>query len=237
MRIGGTSAGGIVAAAMAFGLTLKDLRVLLRRFLVDENVLDLSLWPFDRWGLHGGDKMERIFDDVFQGAKLRDAVIPLRLVVCDLWTRRPVVLDSRDDRHGAIEVAHALRATSAIPLFFKAQRLKPAFGERLFVDGGVSANFALHMFDDVEDRRTVGVRLERYEDDEVRPVKSAGDYVGALASLLLHASDNAHISNKRWQDVVRVPAVGDGLSFRLSPTEFDDRWMSGQIAAARWCDA
>jgi NTE family protein len=236
-RVGGTSAGAIVAAALACGLTQRELRDLLGRFL-GGGLLDVSPWPFHRYGLHKGDALAEALRAVFRGARMRETYIPLRVVVCDLWTRQPVVIDSLDPAHAELEIVDVLRCSAAIPFWFRAHHLHQWRGsDRLFVDGGAAANFAMHVFDDEPSRRTVGVRLLRPSVPQARPVRGVVDFVGAVVELMLWASDNAHISSKRFADVVQVPAEGSGLDFSLSPAEIDRRWSAGVDAGRRWCDA
>ena len=233
--VGGSSAGSIVAAALAMGLSRGEAERALRETLVDSDVLDLSLWPLHRWGLHKGEALKAALRRTFRDAKMGDVWVPLRVVVCDLYERRPVVIDSETPEHRALSLVDVLYASSAIPLFFRAATLPEVWGSRLFVDGGTSANSPFGLFDDTS-RRTIGLRLET-SPVEPRPVRSTADYVVALAELLLHASNNGHVSRKHWSDVLEVPAVaGSGLQMRLTEDQFRARWEAAEKAARRWVD-
>lgn len=233
-RVGGTSAGALVAAAIARGLTPDEIKRLLRPFLAGNRLLDRQFNPFNGWGLHKGERLRAALREVFGRARLCDVWIPLRVVTCDLFTRRPVVIDSTVKEHAEISLVDACYASAAIPLFFRAASIPGLWG--LFVDGGTVANAKGDLFDDVPTRRTVMVRLQERPADKVTPIRGVAEYVGAVADLLLHASNNAHVSRKLWADVVQVPTVGSGLDFDLSDAAFDARYSAGQAAARRWCD-
>jgi predicted acylesterase/phospholipase RssA len=113
-RVAGTSAGSLIAAAMAFGLTQSQLRAMVDSFL-SPSLLDRSLYPPHRFGLHKGDALRAVLTEIFGDARLGDALVPLKIVVCSLWSRTPVVLDSQDPRYAKIRVVDALMASCAIP--------------------------------------------------------------------------------------------------------------------------
>ena len=232
VRVGGSSAGAIASAAEAFAVQPELQRRLMHRVLTGNHLKDRAWNPLDRYGLYTGDNLYAALKTVFGSAVMGDALIPLRIMVCDLWTRRPVVIDSDDGRHAKLKVIDVLRCSAAIPVFFKAWRLPEWSGNRLFVDGGTAANFALGMFDD-SDRRTVGLRLESCPVDDVQPVRDLASFAAALASIVLWASNNAYISQKRYADVINVPQIGSGLDFDLTAALVEQRWQAGADAIAQ----
>jgi predicted acylesterase/phospholipase RssA len=233
VRVGGASAGAIMAAAFAIGLDESAVKKLLGKFL-GGGLLDLSLWPPHRFGLYKGDALERALKQTFGEMRMNDAHIPLRVVVCDLYERRPLIVSSDKDEHKKLKIVDVLRCSSAIPGFFRAHTLPEVFGNRLFVDGGVAANFNMGMFDDHPHRKTVGVRLFQDVIGKPEPVRSVGAFAVAMAELLTWSSNNAHVSTKRWQDVIQVVTHGSGLDFSLAPEAQERRWASGVDAAQRW---
>jgi predicted acylesterase/phospholipase RssA len=227
-RVGGASAGAIAAAAEAFAIPEREQRDLLLKVLQKDHLKDRAFWPLDRFGLHNGDNLLTALKSVFGTRKMGDALIPLRIMVCDLWTRQPVVIDSANPDHAKLLVVDVLRCSAAIPVFFKAWKLPQWRGNRLFVDGGTAANFALGMFDD-SDRRTIGLRLCSSNTDDVKPVKDLASFGEAIANIVLWASDNAYISKKRFADVIAIPTdgLGSGLDFNLSVEMIEKRWATG----------
>jgi len=230
-RVAGTSAGGLVALALAFGVDPLRLRATLEHYLQSNRLIDGDLASFlMRFGWSRGDVLRRAARDLIgEGACLGDAAIPVAVVVGDLYTRAPRVLSSWATPSAL--VADCAVATSAIPGVFAAQTIRGIDAPtRLHVDGGVSMNFALDLFDDVPTRPTIGLRPADAADDKPRPVKDLLAYLMALAGLRQWASDNAYRSGKAHQ-VIDIPG-GDGLDFSVPVGEIQRRWEAG-IKAAR----
>lgn len=229
-RVAGTSAGGLVALALAFGVDPVRLRATLEHYLQANRLIDGDLACFlMRFGWARGDTLRRAARDLIgEGARLGDAPIPVAVVVGDLYTRAPRVLSSWATPDALVEDCAV--ATSAIPGVFATQTIRGIDAPtRLHVDGGVSMNFALDLFDDVPDRPTIGLRPAASPSDKPRPVKDLLAYLMALAGLRQWASDNAYRSGKAHQ-VIDVPG-GDGLDFSLSVGEIQSRWEVGGRAA------
>lgn len=226
LRVGGSSAGATRAAGLAFGISEQEMRALMHKFLVNDYLKDRSWNPLNRFGIYAGDRMYAALVGVFGNKRMGEALIPLKIMVCDLYTRQPVAISSDNPKHAGIKVADALRCSAAIPVFFKAWMLPEFTGNRLYCDGGTAANFALGMFDD-SDRRTIGLRLKPNAPDDVRPVRDLASFAEAVAELVMWASDNAHISKKHHADVIMIPQLGSGFDFALTKELIDDRWQAG----------
>jgi NTE family protein len=234
VRVAGSSAGAAVAAAIAFGITRRKIVSLLMRMLEGNTLLDSQVLPFFGWGWYKGEVLRQALRSVFGEMTMGEAHLHLKVVVCDVYTRRPVVIDSKNPDHADLLVVDALYASMAIPFFFRPGKLGGVFGNRLFVDGGTAMNFAMHVWDDVPERRTVGVRVDPGSDNSERPTRKVSEYVAAIAELVLWAASNAHISKKLWADVITVPAIGSGLDFALTPGLFSERFSGGIDAVKRW---
>jgi len=228
-RVAGTSGGGIVAAGIALGWRPDEARTLGQRFLAG-GLLDPSWWFFDRWGVHKWEKLRKLFAKHLPG-KMGDTKIELRVMVVDLETQRPVELTSSTHPHLAI--ADVLAATSSIPAFAKVQKIKGLPGT--FVDGGVSTNFAMGIFDDVPDRRTIGVRL--VTSPGRKRIKNVSEWAIALVGSMHDAANRSYVSSKRWADVIEVRSKGDGMDFMLGSTEVDALYNEGESAATDWLKA
>ena len=227
--IGGTSAGSIVAAGYAVGMHTEDMLSVFKEAFKGD-VLDRSWYPLNRWGLYKGDVIHEKLREAMPGTMGR-LDVDCRIVVCDLWTRRPVVVTRKT--HPKVLVADAVRCSLAIPGFFRAARLEPD-NARLYVDGGVSMNFAHSVFDDLPER-TIGARFLQQKGD-VRPVRNTVDYVKAMASLLMYSSEEAHISSKRFADVVTLQTSGNGMDFTLTDRQIDQLYDDGFKSMDAWLD-
>lgn len=225
-RVAGTSGGGIVAAAVAIGMTPTEAIELAEKFL-GGGLLDTSWWFFDRWGIHKWQKIHKLLSRHIPG-KMSDVVIDLRLMVVDLETQKPVEITSAT--HPDLLIADVLAATSAIPAFVKVQSIAGLPGT--FVDGGVSTNFAMGSFDDVPDRRTVGVRL--VGSPSRKKIKSTSDWAKAVVGAMHDAANHSYVSKKRWADVIEVKSAGDGMDFTLTGEQVSSLYQEGIDATKAW---
>lgn len=224
-RVAGTSAGGLAALALAFGVDPVRFRNQLEGSLSGNRLLDGSIFNFARrFGWCRGEAMREVARIlVGKGRRLGEAKIPVAVVVCDLYERRPRVLSSWGTPDVLAEDAAV--GTSAIPVVFEAQTIRGlGVGNRLHVDGGTARNAAFDLFDD-NPRPTIGIRPQPGR-VEALPVRGIGAFAKAIGSLLLWSADNAHMSAQPNGVVVDVPAE-DGLDFDLSPADVKRRWAAG----------
>ena len=118
----GTSAGSLVAALYAAGLTGGELAVLARQ--MDENTL--TDWAFPGRGLIRGEALARFVRDHTGGRSIDQMKLPLGIVATDLDSGEPILFRVGDT--GA-----AVRASSAVPAVFQPVRISG----REYVDGGL----------------------------------------------------------------------------------------------------
>lgn len=231
-RVCGTSAGGLLALALAFRVPEDRLRAFLEHYLQSNRLLDGDIGTFIfRWGWCRGDVLRKAARYLIgEGATLGDAPIPVAVVVGDLYQRQPRVLSSWETPD--VDVADAAVATSAIPGVFAPQTIR-GLGRgtetRLHCDGGVALNFALGLFDD-DPRPTIGIRPRDARAERAQVVRDLPNLLMALASMRQWAADNSHRSSKRDHVVVDVDA-SDGLDFSLSADDIGARWQLGVQAA------
>ena len=127
--LAGTSAGGVVAALRALGMSPGEMEE--RGFWLGRwrNLVQLVDRADSRMGLFSAQKVADLLHRHFGDKTFADLDIPLALVAVDLETGEEVVL-----QEGL--VLDGLRATTAYPGVFEPVRI----GERLLVDGGVLNN-------------------------------------------------------------------------------------------------
>jgi predicted acylesterase/phospholipase RssA len=244
-RLAGTSGGSAVACARAHGMAWEAIKDLGKEIL-SGNLLDLSTRPWDRWGLVKGNVIYNALLRHFPGY-MGDAELPWCCYATDLWGRRVVQFSSWGTPH--IKSADAVRASIAIPVFFKGVYLQADLKRppRFFVDGGVGANFAMDAFDDVPERPTIGVRFRPQHAGKVQPpvkltgadllwppkaAQKAALYAGAILDTLLESGVRAHMSKKNWASEVRIDAKEEnGMDFWLSGADVDKRWDLGYASA------
>jgi len=122
--VAGTSAGSIVGALYAAGMTPGEIR----RLALETGWTDLLRPRLPKRGLLSGDGIRSFLLDVLPVKRFESLTIPFAAVATDLRTGERVVL-----RRGSI--ARAVQASCSLPLIFEPVR----FGQRILVDGGVAS--------------------------------------------------------------------------------------------------
>lgn len=148
----GTSAGAIIAAALACGLSPEEISSQLRKKSLLTIAFDFS---FSGNGLIRGNKILSLLRSVFEDRHFEDLDKSISLAVCatDFSTGELVVLE-----RGSI--AEAVRASLAVPGIFEPYNLNG----RPFVDGGLIANLPLAQ------------ALERYSGEKIIAVDVCSYY-------------------------------------------------------------
>jgi predicted acylesterase/phospholipase RssA len=228
-RIGGTSAGGVVALMEAFGIPYSKQVKLIHTMVTKNGIMD----PHPKAWVNGAVTQWRRIPQMTQRVIGKDTVlgeskIPVFVIVCDAYEGRPRMLSSWGTPD--VLVSEAAAATSAIyPLADMQTIPSSGTGNRLYFDGGFAQNFAMEAFDDMPEVETVGIRMDT-STVTVIPVRSVKDRLIAIARNMLWSSSNAYLSVKPHARMVTIVSPYDGLSFDQSQKEFLDRITIGSRA-------
>ena len=156
-RVAGTSAGAITAALLAVGAKGEDIEKIVgqtsfRKFMDDSfGVLRDGRRLVRDYGWYKGDTFSDWMREQLKSftgdaevtfRTLRNGYRDLHVVGSDLSTQKEAVFSA--DLTPDMPVWQAVRISMSIPLFFAAVREQG----RLFVDGGVSWNYPIDLFDD-----------------------------------------------------------------------------------------
>lgn len=174
--ISGTSAGSIVAGLYAYGYTPDE--IILRGKGITKDFFDVdysnaicSLISFlfhnslNITGLIKGDMLESYLYHITNGAKLKDAKIPVAITAVDINNSHIVVFASNQSRLlqrdnyiykcGNYTFAEAIRASIAIPGIFR-----PKIIDKMrLVDGGIRANLPVEIVREMGVRKVIAVNL------------------------------------------------------------------------------
>lgn len=127
----GSSAGAIVAAAAARGLSIKEIESLILK------VSRKDFWdPSIGFGLLKGHKLENLLSDEI-GIDFTALEKPLRISVFDIATQSTKILSTGN-------LARTIRASCAVPLMFHPVRIE----KRFYWDGGIKDKMAIHGLND-----------------------------------------------------------------------------------------
>lgn len=146
--LSGTSAGAIVATALAFGVPLKKMIEMSRRL----SWSNLSRFGYSKLGLNSNAPVGDIISEMIgRGAKIEDAKIPLAIIATDIDTGEKVIF-----RKGS--VAQAVMASTCLPGFF----IPTKVGGKKLVDGGLTENLPLSPLKKMGAEIRIGVDLGHF---------------------------------------------------------------------------
>lgn len=240
-RVGGADAGSLAALCVAYGLPEDQARRLLKNLLGSgKDLLDESIVaPFTRFGAHKGDALHAYIKRAFP-EKLDGARIPLRIVTYDIDAECPIVFDS--EKCPELRVADLAAASCSIPWWFGVRTIPNVPGRH----GGQKVNFPMDLFDDVPTRRTIGIRFKSaihnnyhfFTDHRtyprLRPAKDLVDASKRMMSVIVNNLNHAHVSSKRWQNVIDIESHGNAIDFTLTESEIEMMWADGERTAMAW---
>ena len=128
----GTSIGGIIGACVSIGLKEEKIFSLFENF---SNILNWMRFSFNGNSIITNDKIKKILKNIFKEMKMKDTIIPLKLISTELLTGNIKVFDENDD----VLIVDAILATMAIPGVFQEQEINNI----IYVDGFLSENLGI----------------------------------------------------------------------------------------------
>lgn len=217
----GTSAGALVAAALATGRASEALLKDLARGC--RPAIDLRMLSY---GLDSGRNLDVWIRKVLGKAYTFDEVMRehrTRLVVCatNVSLRRPEYFGPESSPD--MDVALALRMSCAIPLYFSAV----PHNDCLYADGAISDNFPLEWTVEHHGARTMGVCFA----PRTAPINNLESYVGAL----IECSTRRHFPDHPRCRVLELDTgASSAFDFSMSPTAMRHLFRSGSRQARAW---
>lgn len=242
-HIAGASAGAITAAITAAGYSPEGMKHILMN-LDFTDFKDGSRWKvkrgwdiLNRLGAYKGDVFQEwitgLLDakgiETFGDLSIEGETDPrwrwkLKVIVSDITKKRLVIFPNDGDlfdlEPDKIKIADAVRASMAIPFFFR----PVAMGTSYLVDGGMLSNFPIWIFDSEGEPEwpTFGLLLEedpKEERDLIRETtrfKRIFQFSSDLVKTMMFSHDRRFVRPEDFtQRTIRVP-VGD-----VGTTEFD----------------
>ncbi len=131
-EIVGTSMGGIIGACLSIGMREAEIYEHIAAFVKVSNWIKFS---FSGNAIVDNDKIAKIFTTLFEGRKMNETRIPLKVVATDLLTGEKRLFGPEDD----IAIKDAVLATMAIPGIFEEHTIEGI----PYGDGFLCENLAL----------------------------------------------------------------------------------------------
>jgi len=126
----GTSMGSIMAAFYAVGFTYKELMDKLNH----TQFLTLISVKYGNGGFQN-QKIYNLFDELFEGKKIKDTIIDLKICATNFETGEAKIFTKDDD----IKIVDAVMASIAVPGIFSPVEI----GKDTYVDGFLSSNLPI----------------------------------------------------------------------------------------------
>ncbi|HQZ81671.1 MAG TPA: patatin-like phospholipase family protein [Pyrinomonadaceae bacterium] len=209
--VAGTSAGSIIGAAIAAGVTPNEIEAIAVKLRYPSVVAP----TVSRFGLLSNYRLGKFVEKKIGVSTFDELKLPLAITAYDVIKNEGVIISSGD-------LLKAVRASSAVPRLFTPVRID----DRLLIDGGafspLPARTAREMGADV----VIGIDLTACGASfETPPRSSLGILVRSSLAILKTASTGQHAD----ADVVISPAIAEFSMFDIRP--FREMIERGEAAA------
>lgn len=214
-QIVGVSGGSIVAALLAGGYRLPQIREIaddtdFSQFLGQNLVCLLRTG-----GLSNGDRFERWMDEKMQGRRFCDLDMDLHVVATDVRSGKPVVFNSAASPE--MPVSEAVRYSMSVPLLFSFKSL----GDQVMADGSILSEEALR-----RDWSGIGTPVVVFKlrgtgalkIKHRKPLIPLRDYLAMLIHTFMTTLSHEYINEAFWLSTIVVD-TGDvsPVAFSLGP--------------------
>jgi len=264
-NVAGTSAGAIVASMVAAGYSAVEVKQILTD-LEFTNLIDApppgkipligpAIDELTQLGLYKGAFFEAFLREHLEARGVRtfrDLVIPefadderyrfrLNVVAADISRGQLLVLPQGIAAYGMapddLDVAHAVRMSMSIPLFFMPVQLKNADGSVSYiVDGGLLSDFPVQLFDSDGPPAwpTFGFKLVQSGPPQLVKNHIGGPISEILAMFFtaMSAHDAYYLAADKYVRTIGIDTLGvEATDFQVSPERKEALYQSGVKAA------
>ncbi len=228
IELAGTSAGSIIAALYASGMSVAEMEELC---LTQNWSFMLTCDPWSGWrngAWCSGNALHDWMQEQTRGLTFNQMDIDLKIVSADLLTESQVVFCRASTPEQTI--AQAVRCSASIPFVYAPVSL----GNRLLVDGGTADNVPADILT-IDSVPRLGVYLQS-DDDNLPPGKySITTVAGRVIDLMLAANEAAHIGDATLTgcQIVRVQTGFAGTLDTNMPTATRQRLIDAGYDATK----
>lgn len=201
-KIVGSSAGSIVGALYAAGMTPDDMsRELMELDTARFRDVSLKSILFGK-GLCAGDALERWLDERLGGRCFSGEFrVPVHVIATDILNYRPVTFSAAS--HPDLKVAAATRFSNGVPFVFAARPYTYKGKEHVFVDGSLMAGSVEESYGRSNERLLIlKVVSKRSLKHKIEGELTISRYFREMLNFSLHAMEKEFIKGGRWKDTI-----------------------------------
>ncbi len=239
-RLAGTSAGAIIAAFLAVGYRGKEIKKIMYDLDYEKvgNITAIKKFPLAKKslglilekGILSTVYIEKYLEEMFKNkgkTKFKHISLngqsPLKIIASDVTNKRLLILPDDIKKYGMdpmeLEISKAVTMSISIPFFFTPVKLKYMGKEAYIVDGGITSNYPIWIFDvkDVPRWPTFGFKLGNGGDDFNRTIENKDfiSYIVDVVETTIDSYDESYLRDKDKIRTISIPALG------VKTTEFN----------------
>ena len=261
MRVAGTSCGALIAALVASGYSAKELKKMMietdyNKFLDKEKLQKLpvvgkALGFFKDKAMYSGDYIEKWISNLLKAKGVEkfkdltiDGVCKIKIIASDITQKTILVLPDDLPKYNIdpmeFEVAKAIRMSISIPFYFKPVKLTYDDNVSYIVDGGVTCNFPIEIFDveGVPRWPTIGFKFFTGNDsNSLKGKHDALSFLFDIAGTIARGISADCLKPHNIQRTVFIPTVGIGITdFNINKDKSLQLYKSGYRSAMDFLD-
>lgn len=260
MNLAGTSSGAIVAALLAAGYSGKELKGILDNIdytaLLDKKLLQRIpvigdiMGIFFEYGIYSSDKIESWIRELLKKkgrTKFKNVSLygksRLKIIASDVTSKEMIIIPDELTRYGIdpmeFDIAKAVKMSISIPFYFKPVVLKTRNGKSYIVDGGVSSNFPVWIFD-VEGKPrwpTFGIKLAN---DNINNNKKNDviTFASDIIDTMVNRREDYFVRDKDLMRIISIPTMNvKTREFNISKEKSKELYASGYNSAKKFLDS
>ena len=201
----GTSMGGIIGACLALGMSESDI------YDVIINFSSVSKWikfSFSGNAIVDNSKIEAIFTTLYGNKKMKDALIPLKIITTNIHTGKKRVFTSKDD----VTIKDAVLATMAIPGIFDEHMIE----KHTYADGFLCENLGINeaSFDTLLAVDVLGENaFKKSLPDNFFKTSNVLDMFERSMRIIMYNQTQTHIKNTKKKILLVEPHTSDYATF------------------------
>ena len=210
-EIVGTSMGGIIGASIAIGLNEQEIYDEIESF---SNVFNWIKFSFSGNSVVDNEKIAKIFSDIFKDRKMKDTLIPLKLIATNLHNGHKKVFTALDD----VYIKDAILSTMAIPGVFEEHIID---GE-IYGDGFLCENLGVNeaYFNDILAVDVMGKNsFEKAMPDNFFKTANVIEMFEKSMRLLIYNQTQTHIKNVNKNIYLIEPITKEYKTFQFHKYE------------------